>query len=290
MFRIEFAPSRIRDITNPTEERSFMIDIHLHLLPAVDDGAASIDVSVEMLHKAEAFGFASLVATPHLSGRLTPAYETKVRDALIQVRDHAKDTPVAIELGYEILLSPDLPSRLQAGERSRLADSTSVLIELPFAGWPLYTESVLFDVQTLGFVPLLAHPERYQAVQEDPRKALELAERGIAMQVTLGSVAGLFGKHALRVAELLLREGAATVLASDAHSAGQRFVSVGDGLRRAEAIVGPDRLRQLVFDNPKALLESRHLPPPVEIEGAGEEFESRGWKSRIKSATSRLKR
>lgn len=253
-----------------------MIDLHLHLLPAVDDGAASLEVSSDMIRRAEMFGFTSLVATPHLDGPLQPSYESRVRQALSDVRSASTDVPLSIELGYEIQLSPDLPARLHRGERSRLADSTTVLVELPFSGWPLFTEQTLFDLQSMGLRPLLAHPERYAAIQAEPDKALELVDRGVLLQITLGSLAGLFGKHALKTAELLMREDATAVLASDAHSAGQRFVAVGDGLKRAEELVGSSRLRQLVYDNPKALLESRPLPAPADIMTS--ESGERGWR------------
>lgn len=262
-----------------------MIDLHLHLLPAVDDGAASLDISREMLARAASLGFTSLAATPHLSGPLTPQYDACVRSALHEVVNAANGIPVTIELGFEILLSPDLPHRLDRGERSRLADSTTVLVELPFAGWPLYAEQTLFDIQTLGLRPLLAHPERYATVQDEPERALELAQRGVLMQVTFGSLVGLFGKSAQRTAELLLRDEAVTVLASDAHSAGQRFVSVEEGLRRAEELVGPARLRQLVYDNPKALLKSRPLPAPAEL--VVSELGERGWRKLFQRGGSR---
>jgi protein-tyrosine phosphatase len=264
-----------------------MIDLHLHLLPAVDDGAASLDVSRAMLAKAESIGFASLVATPHLNGPLGSGYEHKVRSALRDVKSAVNGSPISIELGYEILLSPDLPRRLQSGERIRLADSTTVLVELPFVGWPLYTEQTLFDIQTVGFRPLLAHPERYATLQAEPEKALGLAQRGIMMQVTIGSVVGLFGKPAQRIAELLLREGAATVLATDAHSAGQRFMAVEDGLSRVKELVGTARAHQLVSDNPKALLESRSLPSPaaIVISESGE----RGWRKLFQRGSSRAR-
>jgi protein-tyrosine phosphatase len=253
-----------------------MIDLHMHLLPVVDDGAASLDVARDMLDRGRAFGFTSLLATPHLKGPLTPDYEVRVRNAFRCVAAEAQKRSISVDLGYEILLSPDLPARLRSGEPSRLGSSSAALVELPFAGWPNFTEQVLFEVQSFGFRPLLAHPERYLAVQSDPDKALRLVERGVLLQVTFGSLVGVFGKPAQRVAELLLRNNAATVLATDAHSAGQRFMCVEDGLARAASLVGTDRVRQLVLDNPKALLEDRPLPKPAEpmaIEPA-----DRGWR------------
>lgn len=239
-----------------------MIDLHLHLLPAVDDGAASLDVSVAMLDLAARLGYTRLVATPHLDGLLTADYGAKVRAALVAVRAAGaqRGIPVTVDAGFEIQLSPDLPQRLAGGEPSTLAGSKTVLVELPFSGWPNFTEQTLFSVQTLGFTPLLAHPERYTAVQSDIDRALGLVDRGVLLQLTTGSLAGLFGKAAQRTAEHLLREDAAAVLASDAHSDGRRFVAVADGLRRAVELVGERRVRQLTQDNPDALLAGRPLP------------------------------
>ncbi|MEQ1842698.1 MAG: CpsB/CapC family capsule biosynthesis tyrosine phosphatase, partial [Verrucomicrobiales bacterium] len=197
-----------------------MIDLHQHLLPSIDDGSSSIEISREMMALARQLGYTRIVATPHLDGALSAHYESKVKSALAEVKQIALQYELEIELGYEIMLTPDLPARLVAGERSRLAGSTTVLVELPFTQWPLYTDQTLFDIQAMGLRTLLAHPERYHAIQTDPGKALELAERGILMQVTIGSFAGLFGKPAQKIAELLLKEGAATVLATDAHGAG----------------------------------------------------------------------
>lgn len=240
-----------------------------------------------MLERASKFDYTTLVATPHLSGPLTTAFESTVRSAFSTLLNAAKEVPIAIELGYEIMLSPDLPARLGAGERSRIAGSTTVLVELPFSGWPIFTEQTLFDIQTLGLRPLLAHPERYLVAQSDPDKLLDLANRGVMFQVTIGSLAGLFGKSAQRMAELLMREGLVTILATDAHSAGSRFMSVAEGLQRAESLVGPDVVRQLTYENPKALLESRPLPPPASRVSSDES--NGGWKKAIHRATSRLR-
>ena len=97
----------------------------------------------------------------------------------------------------------------------------TLLVELPFVGWPTFTERVLFDVQAAGYRVLLAHPERYEAVMNDPDVLIPLRERGILMQLTTGSLAGLFGKRSKEVSEQLLREGSIDILASDAHSAGR---------------------------------------------------------------------
>lgn len=260
-----------------------MIDLHLHLLPGIDDGAASIDESREMLTAARALGFHTLVATPHLMEHLEPEEQWRIAAALSSVAAAAQPLGMRVDLGYEVALTPDLPARLAANEPVTLAGSRAILVELPAVGWPTYTESALFALQAAGYRPLLAHPERYQAVQEDPALALDLAQRGILLQVTFSSFAGLFGKPAKRAAETLLRHQAIHVLASDAHSAGHRLVAVEQARARVAKLVGERATRTMTVDNPRALLADAPLPaqPPVI------ESEQGGWRSILKLGFSR---
>jgi protein-tyrosine phosphatase len=259
-----------------------MIDVHIHVLPGVDDGAATPEIAREMLVRAKALGFTTLVATPHLDGPLTPGYRARIEEAAAAIDPIAKELGLSLALGFENLLTPDLPRRLECGEPVTLGGSRTILVELPFSGWPLHTEQALFAIQAAGYRPLLAHPERYATLQEDLDRALALAERGVLLQVTIGSLAGLFGRHAQRVAEDLLLNDAVTVLATDAHSAGQRIDTVTRGLARARQLVGRARVEQLITEYPSALLSDQALPAlaPREPE-AGEE-------SRLRAALRRL--
>jgi protein-tyrosine phosphatase len=183
--------------------------------------------------------------------------------------DGTQDRAARVRAGHflatvsELRASSVCGSRLESFEPITLAGSRTVLVELPFVGWPTYTEQALFDVMAAGYRPLLAHPERYAAALENPGLIYGLHERGVLMQLTTGSLAGLFGKRSREVAEQLLRDGIVDVLASDAHSAGRRFVAVGEGLARAKELIGGRRVQQLTTDNPKALLEDRDLDEPV---------------------------
>jgi protein-tyrosine phosphatase len=261
-----------------------VIDTHIHLLPAVDDGAATMAVSQEMLERARSTGFRTLVATPHLQGRLTSEDEQRISAALADVRAAAQAVDITVLLGYEIMLSPDLPRRLAEGEPVTLAGSHAVLVELPFTEWPPLAERILFELQLAGYRPVLAHPERYEAIRRQPEVALRLAERGILLQLTIGSVGGLFGRQVQRTAETLIRAGAVELVATDAHSAGQRFSAVPRGLERLRAFVGPERLAQLTDDVPRALLADAPLPEPAPVSPGSP---AANWRA---SLTERLRR
>lgn len=238
-----------------------VIDLHLHLLPAVDDGAADAAVTLAMLEVARSLGFHTLVATPHLPDPLTPEYASRIASALDRTREAAIPFGIAVAQGFEVALSPDLVHRLKRGEPSTLGGGISILVDLPFAGWPHHTETSLFALQTAGYRPVLAHPERYRAVQDDPARAISLAERGVLLQINLPSLTGMFGAPARRTAEILLRAGAVHLAASDAHSAGHRYAAVPGGIARLRDLVGEDGAHRMLQDAPAVLLAGDPIPP-----------------------------
>jgi protein-tyrosine phosphatase len=220
-----------------------VIDIHSHILPEIDDGALSLDDSVAMLDEMARLGFHTIVATPHLTGELTAAYDDAVTRAHDAVRPLAAERGIELVRGFEIRLSPDLPTRLRGGEPITIGDSTAVLVDLPPSGWLYDLDEVLFNVQASGFQPVLAHPERYPMLQKRPRHGRELAERRGLLQVTVGNYDRLLGRWAKKAAEALLHARAVHVVATDAHSAMDRLLSVLPALRRSERPVGTAALQ-----------------------------------------------
>jgi protein-tyrosine phosphatase len=251
-----------------------MIDLHSHLLPGIDDGAPTLDVSIAMLDAYAANGFRTVAATPHLMQRLDDAYATAVAGAFALVEPHARERGIALVRGYEIRLAPDLPAQLRDHAPVTLDGTDVVLVDLPFTEWPLYADTTLFAVQTTGYRVVLAHPERYSAIQDDPARADDLVARGIALQVTIGSLSGAFGKRARRAAEALLERGVVQLLATDAHSAGHRMAAVPAGLERLRALIGDGGIHQLLVEAPAMLLNGDGLPPPVRLP-------ERSWRDRL---------
>ena len=251
-----------------------MIDLHSHLLPGIDDGAPTLDVSIAMLDAYVANGFRTVAATPHLMQRLDDGYAAKVREAFAQVEPHATGRGISLVRGFEIRLGPDTPAQLRRNDPIALDETDVVLVDLPFTEWPHFADATLFAVQTTGTRVLLAHPERYPAIQDDPAKADDLVARGIALQVTIGSFSGAFGKRAKRTAEELLARGVVQLLATDAHSAGHRMAAVPAGLERLRALIGADGIHQLLVEAPAQLLNGDPLPPPVRLP-------ERSWRNRL---------
>lgn len=242
------------------------VDLHLHLLPNVDDGPTSVDESEAMLRYFAQLGVRRLAATPHLHGALDDRERKVVERGLEAVAPLAANFGISVTPGFEVLLTPDVPQRLADGEPIGYAGTNAVLVELPFEFWPEQSASLIFDIQTVEFQPVLAHPERYIAAQHDPKRVLELGERGVVMQVTYASLAGVNGRSARTLAETIVRECPRVILATDAHGSGTRLRSFDAGLAYATEIVGPVRAEQMAAANPLSILTNQAFPIQAPLE------------------------
>ena len=246
---------------------SGMVDLHCHILPGVDDGAADLDDALAIASAAAVAGTSVVVATPHFSeeGELTVDL---CRERLDDLRRAIAEAGISLDvrLGGEARFVPSVVGRFLNGELPTLAGSRYVLLEWPALLVP-YTEQVLFDLHLRGFVPLLAHVERYRFVQSNVNVLAPLIERGTLAQVTAGSLTGAFGPAARRTAEELIERGLAHVIASDAHSVDWRPPDLRPAVERAERLVGREAARSLVVDVPRAIVENRavEIEPPHPI-------------------------
>jgi len=242
-----------------------VIDLHSHYLYDVDDGARTLDDSLEMLRIAAADGVTHIVATPH---QFHPAgYHVEAplaRERFEAVGRAAREAGIdlSLSLGAEIHFSENIPEGLADGSLLPLAEgSRYFLFELPTTSIP--AEKFLFDIvftfQTRGFYPVLAHPERNFDVMADPRIAARLRERGVLLQITAQSITGEFGRKSRRAAKKLIRWGAADVIASDAHNPDRRPPGLSAAVRTAAKWVGVDAAEEMVTDTPQKILDGKEV-------------------------------
>ncbi len=236
-----------------------LIDLHTHILPDVDDGARNETQALEMLRIAMADGIQTIVATPH-SHHVPGEYTRHAVDALRQLANK-HDLGIEILAGHEARIAPDLAERYQRGDLLTINGSRYQLTELHFQDWPQpLAEQSIGRIQAAGLVPLLAHPERFLSVQEDPDWIGRLIERGMFIQINAHSLTGYHGEHALECAELLIRRRQVHVIASDAHNPGRRPPAIREALERAASLAGADYARWLI-ENAHAIIENREIDP-----------------------------
>src|SRR5438128_8071382 len=234
----------------------WFVDLHSHVVPSGDDGAQSMDEGVALCEAAARHGTRTLFATPHVAAHIPPDEE---REALVaeRVEELCGRTGIDLRLGWE--LTPieallDLDPR-----RYALEGLDVVLMEVPFTGSADLLVALAEHTEAAGLTPLIAHPERTEAVLARPALAAELAERGWPLQVNATSLLGRHGPEREALGWQILRDGLASVVASDGHRA-TRPARLDDAWEVVRAELGP-RARRLFDGSALGLdqpLEERH--------------------------------
>jgi protein-tyrosine phosphatase len=236
-----------------------VIDLHSHILPGVDDGVATVEESLELARAAAADGVEAIAATPHVRDDYPTSADTMER-GVAALRESLASHGMALTLlpGGELAL--DRLDILEADELRRfgLAGNESyLLVETPYNGWPLDVGERFFRLALAGITAVLAHPERNDAVQEDPGRLEPLVQAGALVQLTAASVDGRFGRRTARTAHVLLERGLAHLVASDAHAPSIRAVGISAA---AEALGGGALARWLTVEVPRAIVDGTAVP------------------------------
>jgi len=240
-----------------------MVDLHSHILAGLDDGARTLEESVEIALTAARDGISVMAATPHVRDDYPTAAETMER-LVLELVEVLRERGIDLRVlgGAEIAIS-----RLQTVSDSELSafglggNPRYLLVEFPYLGWPLSLETEIWTLRRRGFTPVLAHPERNPEVQLAPARLTPLVAAGALVQLTAASVDGRLGRQNKRTAATLIAAGHAHIIASDAHWPGLRAA----GLSSAVAAVGdPELAGWLTQSVPSAIVEDEPLPPRPE--------------------------
>jgi protein-tyrosine phosphatase len=273
------------------------IDLHSHLIPAVDDGARNAFDARDALAVLASDGVRRVVATPHVQASILADPAARARRLteldmgwrlLRNVREELPEDAPVLQRGAELLL--DAPEPDLSDPRLRLAGGPAVLVEFPFLRIPMYAERQLEGLLDAGWIPVVAHMERYAELGRSLAQIARWREMGVVLQVNAGSLLGRYGVRPRRRAWHLLASGWAALLASDYHARGgppslreaRRLLlrqtrvpeedvagadgsgdgngdGSGDGGRGNVGIRGATRL--LMGENPRRLLEGRRVLP-----------------------------
>jgi protein-tyrosine phosphatase len=193
------------------------VDVHSHVVPSGDDGASSVEEGLELCRSAAEHGTTILFGTPHVWPMLPmpPEREEQIRAAHAEMAPEAARFGLDLRLGFELTPSPALLD--EDPQRFRLGDLPAVLMEVPFHGSLRLAERLGEHIEGAGLVPVIAHPERSQAVLADPGLAADFRERGWLLQLNATSVIGYHGPDIEECAWRLLEESLAGLVASDGH-------------------------------------------------------------------------
>jgi tyrosine-protein phosphatase YwqE len=197
---------------------SLKVDVHSHLIPGIDDGSRNMEESLSLLRGMKDLGYDKIITTPHIMKDSYCNTAEIIRNGLAELRVAAKEKgiDIMIEAAAEYYLDDGFLDHLERGDMMTL-EGKYILFETSYFAKPLQLEEMIFEISAAGYIPVMAHPERYRYIKDPAREYDRFQELGVHLQVNLNSLGGYYGKSAKKLAEYLSRSGMISFLGSDVH-------------------------------------------------------------------------
>lgn len=242
-----------------------LIDLHCHPLPGIDDGVRSADEGVALLVALCGVGFGTVVATPHVRSGVwdnrvntRDAARAALGPALDAARARGEQLPT-LELAGEHMFDDVLTGLLAKHEALTYPGGGAVLVEFPYESLPVRVELQLWRMVRSGVRPVVAHPERYVPVQQDPEKIDELVGAGAWPLLDVMSLVGAYGRRAQAASERMLARGVYVAACTDAHKPSDAEV-VRESLRALQLAAGDHAVHKLFVEGPQRVLDAARRP------------------------------
>lgn len=241
-----------------------MIDLHCHILPGIDDGAQSIEDSINLLKAAVADGISRIVCTPHIQlGRFDNTNDI-IANAFNEVKESAKKAELKIELAFaaEVRICPEIMLLVKQKRLpfiGKWQGKDVLLLELPHSHIPAGTEQLINWLNKNNIIPMIAHPERNRDIIADISRLSRIPTSSCLYQITAASLCGDFGEVPQRISEQLLTDNKVTIIASDAHSIKRRPPKLSQAKKIVEELVGLERAEMLLYKTPKLISDCKFL-------------------------------
>ncbi len=236
-------------------QTSGFVDIHCHLLPQINDGAKSWDDALAMARMAVADGIETIIVTPHQLGSFAQNHGAMIRERTEELAERLaeQEIPLSVLPGADVRIESGMINLVRQGEVLSLADHRRhILLELPHEIYvPL--DRLLSELRAAGMVGILSHPERNAGIMAKPALVGPLVDAGCLMQITAGSLLGMFGPASQSVAERLATDGLVHFVSTDAHGLKSRRPQLGAAHQRMAELVGPVLADQCCRHNPASV-------------------------------------
>lgn len=206
----------------PTKLETFpvLIDMHSHLLPGIDDGAKSIEESIELIKELKKLGFIHFICTPHIMGDYYLNTPETIKKAFDLLYDEIVKQGLDVELGFaaEYYIDESFSRKLANKEKLLCIKDNYVLVETSYINKPLNFKEVIFELQMAGYVPVLAHPERYAYLYNDYKQFKEIHDLGVLFQINLNSICGHYSPACKKIVQKLIDDKLVDFIGTDCHN------------------------------------------------------------------------
>lgn len=239
-----------------------MIDFHSHIIPNIDDGSTSMKDTINMINEARQAGFTEIISTSHYIQKyydLDCFEREKILDIIKKKVSEKKEINIKLYLGSEIYFTPEIIELVKNKKASTINNTRYLLFELPMNTKPLFVKEMVYELMQNGYIPIIAHPERYSYVQENIRYIEELAGMGVLFQSNYGSIIGMYGKSAKKTLKKLLKNNLISFLGSDVHRTGQIYPKIPKALKKLRKILSIEELEKLTTLNAQKVLKDEDL-------------------------------
>lgn len=234
-----------------------MVDMHSHIINEIDDGSKSIEMTINMLKKAEESGTTDIIATPHfMRGRFEVEYKDVIKRAE-ELKKIVKENNIHINIyvGQEVYYSKNLLEYYNDKIIGTINNTKYMLIELPMLEFDIdEVINTIYELQIRGIVPIIAHPERYKPFIKKPSMINKLINEGMLFQMNAGSISGDFGKDVKKTAAKYLEHNVYSFIGSDAHRDRGRDTDMSEALNILESYE-----RKVFINNGKAMLQNEDV-------------------------------
>lgn len=235
-----------------------MIDFHSHILPGIDDGAKNLEQSIAMVNEAKKVGFTKIISTSHYMENYYECNEKDRRQLLKKVQENVQG--IELILGNEIYITDNMIELLQNRQASSINGTKYVLFEFPLiATRPMNDKEVIYRLVENGYVPIIAHPERYPFIQENPDYLFELEEMGALFQSNYGSIIGMYGLKAKKTLKILLKNNLVSFFGSDVHRPEQVYNKMPKIIKKLKKIISNEEFEEFTEINPEKVLKNENI-------------------------------
>ena len=239
-----------------------MVDLHCHLLPGIDDGSKSMEISLRLAKEATENGVTHALLTPH---HMNGHYLNHKQDVIRRTQEFQKEInkhniPLTVFPGQEVRINGQLSEALDKDD-ILFADESGkyMLLEFPDNDVPHYTSQMIFELQQRGITPIIVHPERNTRIMDEPNLLYQLLKKGCLSQITASSYIGMFGKKVEQFSKDLIEAGQGYVFASDAHALPGRKYEMRQAFDKLSQEFGQE-LAERYADNARAIINGENVP------------------------------
>lgn len=239
-----------------------MIDLHCHLLPGVDDGSKSMDISLKLANDAVKDGINYALLTPH---HMNGVYLNHKRAVIQQTQEFQVELdrhkiPLKVFPGQEVRINGDLLTALDRDD-ILFADEGGryLMLEFPDDDVPSYTSNMIYELMQRGIIPVIVHPERNTKIMKQPDILYDLLNEGCLSQITASSYVGIFGHKVQKFSKQLIQTGQVYIFASDAHNLPNRRYEMTNAFAKLNHEFGNDYVSRF-NENAKRIINGDNVP------------------------------